>query len=153
MLKHNTQPTVRIAVSYTALIAASLTLGYWAGTRAIGRTETITSNPPAVSTPSKDSATGTEDGNESDDSDNSNSLGDGDISSLRVDDADACKMVRRCLSHERHVDMYSSRNLSCRRFSLFGQTWECPPERSQRSKFCSSPTSFELKKQISCRCS
>jgi len=64
-----------------------------------------------------------------------------------VDDADACKMVRRCLSHERHVYMYSSRNLSCRRFSLFGQTWECPLERSQRSKFCSSPSSFELKKK------
>jgi hypothetical protein len=52
-----------------------------------------------------------------------------------VNDADACKMVRRCLSHERHVYMYSSRNLSCRRFSLFGQTWECPLERSLRSKF------------------
>ena len=111
----------------------------------MSRTETNTSNPPPGSIPSKDSATETEaDGNESDDSDNSSCLGDGDISSLRVDDADACKMVRRCLSYERHVYMYSSRNLLCRRFSLFGQTWECPLERSPRSKFCSSPTSFEF---------
>lgn len=111
----------------------------------MGRTETNTSKPSATSSPSKDLAAETEaDGNESDDSDDSSSLGDGDISSLRVDDTDACKMVRRCLSHQRHVYMYSSRNLSCRRFSLFGQTWECPLERSLRSELFSSPTSFNF---------
>jgi len=88
------QNSVQVVVSYAASIAAvlsGLSLGYWAGRSSTSRTDT--SGPPLAQSPSNGLTAETEpDGNESDDSNNS-SLADGDISALRVDDSDTCKMV------------------------------------------------------------
>ncbi|KDR84784.1 hypothetical protein GALMADRAFT_233140 [Galerina marginata CBS 339.88] len=76
--------------AYSALVAASLSLGFWAGTRATNRTDKKPAATPAEpSRPSNNYPQEKDDGNESDDS----SVADGDISSLRVDVADDCKMV------------------------------------------------------------
>ncbi|KAF8168310.1 peptidyl-tRNA hydrolase PTH2-domain-containing protein [Crassisporium funariophilum] len=75
----------------SVLVAASLTLGFWAGTKATRRTEFSPTVKPAVpSLPSKNS--GTEDGDESG-SDHSSNLADVDIAALRVSSSDECKMV------------------------------------------------------------
>ena len=89
---------------YAAFVAvASFSVGYWAGTRTAPpqASPTVFPSPPKSSQETPESDT---DGNESDDSDHS-SAADGDISSLRVDASDMCKMVRRCLSGEIRVYM------------------------------------------------
>ncbi|KAF5377678.1 hypothetical protein D9615_005186 [Tricholomella constricta] len=77
------------ATAYAALIAVSLFVGYWAGVKS-----RPSANEPVPT--SKRSVTGTElSGNESDSggSDTSSTTGDCDIASLKVDQADECKLV------------------------------------------------------------
>ncbi|KJA25981.1 hypothetical protein HYPSUDRAFT_36829 [Hypholoma sublateritium FD-334 SS-4] len=78
--------------AYAAFVAvASFSVGYWAGTRpSPSKTSpTVLPSSPKSSQETPESDT---DGNESDDSDHS-SVADGDISSVRVDASDICKMV------------------------------------------------------------
>ncbi len=90
-----------LVVAYAAFVAvASFSVGYWAGARTYPQASpTVLPSSPKSSQKTPESDT---DGNESDDSDHS-STADGDISSLRVDASDICKMVRRCLSGEIRV--------------------------------------------------
>lgn len=90
---------------------ASLSLGYWAGTKAASPIETSSGSvqtPPAASSRLPINSQEESDiyGDESDSSDDSSSMGDGDIASLRVDATDNCKMVRRRLFNERRVYMF-----------------------------------------------
>ena len=77
----NYPDTQHTAVIYAALIAGSLSLGFWAGRRA--------TTPPSFK-PLVSSRTGNASLAEGSDSDED---GDGDISALRVEDCDDCKMV------------------------------------------------------------
>lgn len=92
---------------YAALLAASVSVGYWAGTRASRRTKPLPSaNPTVPSRPSKNSIEEKTDGNESDESDDSGAA-DEDISALRVDSSDTCKMVRHFLPSKKQFTCYS----------------------------------------------
>ena len=73
------------AFAYAALIAASVSLGFWAGRRAVTRSG-VSSLKPSES--SRTSETPTAGESNQDDSDV-----EGDISALRVEDSDECKMV------------------------------------------------------------
>ncbi|KAF9480472.1 PTH2-domain-containing protein [Pholiota conissans] len=86
------------AALYGALITvASLSLGFWAGAKAANPVSTpVSEQPPPTavySSPTKSQGVSDINGNESDVSDDSSSMGDGDIASLRVDATDNCKMV------------------------------------------------------------
>ena len=93
-------------VAYAALIAASLSLGFWAGIKATPRSENPSASPtkPAVSShPSspKQNSAAEMDGDESEDgSDSESEAADGDIGALTVGSNEDCKMVRCRLSYE-----------------------------------------------------
>ena len=86
-IKSNTDHTVTV-ITYITLVVASLSLGFWTGQRANYRTENPTSSKPAAS--SCDPRESTVDDSDSDDSSESN---DGDVSALKLDSGEDCKMV------------------------------------------------------------
>jgi hypothetical protein len=119
---------------YTALVAVSLPLGFWIGTRARNRTHLVNlsrrrTEPPAALLQSHTSKisnpeTGNGVGGRPIVNDNS--------TSLRVDATDSCKMVGRNFS-----DVYLSfiqSLLSYYRCLSFGRIWGCRLERLQLSK-------------------
>ncbi|CAA7264721.1 unnamed protein product [Cyclocybe aegerita] len=82
-----------MSFGYAVLVAASLSLGFWAGRRSTYRTGSKpTAGPARLSRGSENSVKET-DGDESDDNESSSEVADGDISSLSVGEADHCKMV------------------------------------------------------------
>ena len=90
-MNSNTDLTVTV-ITYITLVVASLSLGFWTGQWANCRTENPTSSkPPASNRDPRESTVG--DGG-SEDSSESN---DGDVSALKLDSGEDCKMVSRIL--------------------------------------------------------
>jgi len=76
------------AIVYAAIIASSLSLGFWAGRRATTRSGVSSLKPSESSRTSETPA---------EESDQDDSDVEGDISALKVEDNDDCKMVSNFL--------------------------------------------------------
>ena len=124
---------LNLVLIYTTLVAVSLSLGFWIGTRAKNRTHLVNlrsrTEPPAALLQSHTSKisnpeTGNEAGGRPIVNDNS--------TSLRVDATDSCKMVGRNFSDVYLLFIQSL--LSYYRCLSFGRIWGCLLERLQLSK-------------------
>jgi len=91
-INSNTDHTVTV-ITYITLVVASLSLGFWTGQRANRRTENPTSSKPPAS--NRDPRESIVDNGDSEDSSESN---DGDVSALKLDSGEDCKMVSSIVS-------------------------------------------------------